>query len=86
MNPFGACAAFGARRYVSTTPLLTLGLSAFLGATVGRRVRTAAWVLLPALAVWNLCVLISYELLIARHGIYPTLQQAVQYALGGGIS
>ena len=86
MHPYGAGAAFGGRRYVSVTPLLTLGLAAFIGPTVGRRLRSAAWVLFPALAAWNLCVLVSYELLIVRHGIYPTLLQAVRHAFGGGIS
>ena len=86
MHPFGAGAAFGGRRYVSVTPLLALGLATLFSPAAGQRLRTTAWVLLPALGAWNLCVMFAYELLTLRHGIYPTLLQTVRYALGGGIS
>jgi hypothetical protein len=85
MHPFGAGAAFGARRYVSVTPLLALGLAVWLGNIVGPRVRAAAWIGLSVLTAWNLCVLLSYELLIIRHGVYPTLLQVVRHAAGLGI-
>lgn len=85
-HPFGAGAAFGGRRYVSATPLLALGLAAFLGPLVSSRSRAMAWVLLPALTTWNLWLLLCYERLIIRHGIYPTLLQAVRYAVGLGVS
>ncbi len=84
VNPFGAGAAFGGRRYVSVTPLIALGL-AYLLANGGRRMRTAAWTVLPILTVWNVWLMISYELLI-HHGLYPTLLQAARHALGLSIS
>jgi len=85
-HPFGAGAAYGGRRYVSATPLVALGLAAMLGRTVGPRARRVAWVILPALTVWNLWLLASYELLVVRHGLYPTLLQVVRHAVGLGVS
>jgi len=86
VHPFGAGAAFGGRRYVSVTPLLALGLATLLGDMAGPRAKAVAWILLPALTIWNLCVLLSYELLVIRHGIYPTLLQVVRHAAGLRIS
>jgi len=88
-HPFGggaAGAAFGGRRYVSATPLVALGLAALLGPQAGPRARSLSWILVPALTIWNLGLLLSYELLVIRHGIYPTLLQTVRYALGLGVS
>lgn len=81
-HPFGAGAAFGGRRYVSATPLIALGLAALLAPSMESRARRAAWLLLPALTVWNLCLLVSYELLVIRHGVYPTLREAVRHVVG----
>jgi hypothetical protein len=85
VHPFGAGAAFGGRRYVSTTPLLALGLAALLDDMTSPRLRAAAWILLPALTILNLCLLLSYELMVTRHGVYPTLAQAVKYMVGLGL-
>lgn len=85
-HPFGAGAAYGGRRYVSATPLVALGLAALLSHLVGTRPRAIAWVALPALTIWNLWLLVSYELLVIRHGLYPTLVQAARYAVGFGVS
>ena len=86
IHPYGAGAAFGGRRYVSVTPLLALGLTAFLGGLAGPVARVVAWRVFPLLTVWNLWVLASYELLIIRHGVYPTLLETVRHAAGLGIS
>lgn len=85
-HPFGAGAAYGARRYVSVTPLVALGLAAWLSRSVGSRARALAWVAFPALTVWNLWLLASYECLVVRHRFYPTLAQAVRHAVGLGPS
>jgi hypothetical protein len=85
-HPFGAGAAFGARRYVSATPLLAIGLGALLGPAVGSRTRTIASVLFPTLMLWNVWILMSYELLVLRHGIHPSLLQTVRYGIGLGAS
>ncbi len=82
VHPFGAGASFGGRRYVSTAPLLTLGLGALLAAP---QWRLSSWKLvLPALAVWNVWLLTSYELLTIVHDVYPTLTEATGYAVGMG--
>ena len=83
LHPFGAGAAFGGRRYVSTAPLLTLGLAAILALPV-RRVSPRWKLALPALMVWNLWLLASYESLTTFHGVYPTLHEAARYAVGLG--
>ena len=41
-------------------------------------------ILLPALCVWNLWLLTSYELLTIVHGVYPTLREATRHAVGLG--
>ena len=69
---------------MSLSPLIALGLAALLGWQAGPRTSTVAWVLLPALTVWNLWLLVSYELLITRHDVYPTLLQSVQHAVAFG--
>ena len=83
LHPFDAGAAFGGRRYVSTAPLLTLGLAAILVLPV-RRVSSRWKLVLPALMVWNLWLLVSYESLTTFHGVYPTLHEAARYAVGLG--
>ena len=53
LHPFGAGASFGGRRYVSTAPVLTLGLSTLVA--LPARHRSAYWKLaLPALMLWTL--------------------------------
>ena len=84
IHPFGEGAGFGGRRYVSLSPLIALGLAALLGRHAGPRTNAIAWVLLPVLTVWNIWLLVSYELLIIRHDVYPTLLQTVQHAVGLG--
>ena len=83
VHPFGAGAgtAFGGRRYVSTAPVLTLGLAAILA------LPTPRWqwkLILPGLVVWNLWLLMSYEWLIIFDGVYPTLQETAWHAFGLG--
>ncbi|MBI4522017.1 MAG: hypothetical protein HY701_14365 [Gemmatimonadetes bacterium] len=86
LHPYGrAGAAFGARRYVSATPLLALGLGALLHASAARPWRRLVAVLLGGLTIWNVCLLVSYELLVHRQGIYPTLLQTIRHALGLGV-
>ncbi len=83
MHPFGAGAAYGGRRYVSAAPVLTLGVGAILALPVGRS--SPRWKLvLPALMLWNLWLLTSYERLTVFHGVYPTLREAARYAVGLG--
>lgn len=83
LHPFGAVAAYGGRRYVSAAPVLTLGVGALLALPVGRS--SASWKLvLPALMLWNLWLLTSYERLTVFHGVYPTLREAARYAIGLG--
>ena len=83
LHPFGAGAAFGGRRYVSTAPVLTLGLAALLTLPAGRGFRL--WKLgIPMLMVWNLWLLASYEWLTIFHGVYPTLKEVTRFALGRG--
>ena len=84
IHPFGEGAGFGGRRYVSLSPLIALGLAALLGRHAGPRTNAIAWVLLPVFTVWNIWLLVSYELLIIRHDVYPTLLQTVQHAVGLG--
>ena len=80
---------------MSLSPLIALGLAALLGRQADRlagprwigdppRTSAVAWVLLPVLTVWNIWLLVSYELLIIRHDVYPTLLQTVQHAVGLG--
>ncbi len=83
LHPFGAGAAFGGRRYVSTAPILTLGLAAILALPVRSGFPRWKWAL-PALMGWNLWLLASYELLTTFHGVYPTLHAAARYAVGLG--
>ncbi len=83
LHPFGAGAAFGGRRYVSIAPVLTLGLAAIL-ALPDRRVSSRWKWAMPALMVWNLWLLASYESLTTFHGVYPTLREAARYAVGLG--
>lgn len=83
LHPFGAGAAYGGRRYVSAAPVLTLGVGAILALPVGRS--SPSWKLvLPALMLWNLWLLASYERLTVFHGVYPTLREAARYAVGFG--
>ena len=83
VHPFGAGAAYGGRRYVSTAPVLTLGLAGLMALPVSRSWRRLKLVP-PALVVWNLWLLASYELLIIVHDVYPTLREASAYAVGFG--
>ena len=83
VHPFGPGASFGGRRYISTTPLLTLGLAALPTLTPPQHRR--GWVVLVSiLTLWSLWLLLSYELLIIIHGVYPTLIEASAYAVGLG--
>jgi hypothetical protein len=84
MHPFGAGAAYGGRRYVSVTPVLAIGLSTLLvrsGRKVSGRVVRNGLLLLTAA---NLLLLFAYEMLVLRHGVYPTLAETVRYAAGFG--
>ena len=81
LHPFGPGAAYGGRRYVSIAPVLTLGVAGLLAMPVRQSLR--GWkIVLPALCVWNLWLLTSYELLTIVHGVYPTLREATRHAVG----
>lgn len=102
IHPYGAGASFGGRRYLSLTPLLAVGIAALgssPGAArgpgfrsdpgIGLRssaARTAFWIVAGLLVVWELWLLLCYELMVVMEGTYPTLSQLVRYALGGGVS
>lgn len=83
-HPFGAGASYGGRRYVSLTPLIAIGLATLVSeARAGQR-RMVLWGVSAALTAWNLWLLFAYEMLVVRHGVYPTLLQAARYAVGLG--
>ena len=83
VHPYGQGAAFGARRYVSVTPLLVLGVTAAIAACGARaRLRRPGWIAIGALALAGLWLFVAYELLVLRHGVYPDLTEAWRYALG----
>jgi hypothetical protein len=90
VHPYGPGASFGGRRYVSFAPFLAMGLAAIVSGAGAHskepaelRLRGPAYLAL-ALTAWQLVVLLSYELLVIRHGHYPTLAETVRHALGGG--
>ena len=78
-------AAFGARRYVSGSPLVAIGIAGVLNAAGARpRHRRASIGVLSALVVWNVWLLTCYELLVNVYGVYPTLLQTMRFAIGLG--
>lgn len=84
MHPFGAGAAYGGRRYVSLTSFLALGLAGLMARASDDARARLVWSGLAALTAWNVWILFAYEMLIIRHGVYPTLAQTVRYAIGLG--
>jgi hypothetical protein len=76
-------AAFGARRYVSGSPLIAIGIAGMLAGT-SPPARRWTLILLSALVLWNLWLLTSYELLVNLYRVYPTLGQTVRFAIGMG--
>jgi len=83
IHPYGQGAAFGARRYVTVTPLLIVGIAGAIAWCVSKpRLERTGPLLIAALAAAELWLLIAYELLIMRHGVYGNLQTTWQYALG----
>jgi hypothetical protein len=83
IHPYGAGAAYGGRRYVSATPVLIVGLAALMaGQFVPRSLRWAVWPLAVLLALANLWLIAAYELLVVVHGVYPSLAEALRYAVG----
>lgn len=84
-HPFGAGASYGGRRYVSLTPFIAIGLAALMSRAPSGRRRTVLWGSLAVLTAWNLWLLVAYEMLVVRHGVYPTLLQAARYAVGLGV-
>ncbi len=84
IHPFGAGASYGGRRYVSLTPFIALGLAALLARACDAKRERLVWSAFAALTVWNLWLLLSYEMLVIRHGVYPTLAQTVRYGIGLG--
>ncbi len=78
-------AAFGARRYVSGSPLVAIGIAGLLNAAAARpRHRRASIGAVSALVVWNVWLLTCYELLVNVYGVYPTLLQTMRFAIGWG--
>jgi hypothetical protein len=84
MHPYARPgAAFGARRYVSGSPLIAIGIAGMLNVTEGRS-RRWTLALLFALVAWNVWLLTSYELLVNIYRVYPTLGQTIRFAIGLG--
>ena len=83
IHPYGQGAAFGARRYVSATPLLIVGLGQLIvHANRDNRLRRPVFAVLIVLALTNLWLFSAYELLAIRHGVYGSLAETWRYALG----
>jgi hypothetical protein len=78
-------AAFGARRYVSGSPLVAIGIAGILdSARTNPQVQSALTRLVWALVAWNVWLLICYELLVNVYRVYPTLSQTLRFAIGMG--
>ena len=85
LHPYGQGASFGARRYVSASPLVAIGIAGVLNAAAARpRQRRASIGALSALVVWNVWLLTCYELLVNLYGVYPTLLETMRFAIGLG--
>lgn len=83
IHPYGQGAAFGARRYVSATPLLILGIAGAVAWCVSRpRLEHAGPAFIALLAAVNVWLFVAYELLVMRHGIYGNLATTWRYAVG----
>ena len=83
IHPYGQGAAFGARRYVSVTPFLIVGIAhVIMHSNRDDRFRRPVFGLLIGLALANLWLFTAYELLAIRHGVYGTLAETWRYALG----
>ena len=76
-------AAFGARRYVSGSPLIAIGIAGALNVE-GGRFRWTVTRFLWALVAWNIWLLTCYELLVNVYRVYPTLLQTMRFAIGLG--
>jgi len=83
IHPYGQGAAFGARRYVTLTPCLILGIGGALAWYADKpRLQRAGPLFVAVLALANLWLLVAYELLVLRHGVYGNLSTTWRYALG----
>ena len=83
VHPYGQGAAFGARRYVSVTPFLIVGLGQLIvPANRADGLRRPVFAALIVLALTNLWLFTAYELLAIRHGVYGSLAETWRYALG----
>ncbi len=83
IHPYGQGAAFGARRYVTFTPFLIIGVAGAIAWCVSKpRLERAGPMFIALLALANLWLLTAYELLILRHGVYGDLATTWRYALG----
>ncbi len=91
IHPYGQGAAFGARRYVSATPLLIIGVGACLARAQGPSpapspgqalLANRAAGLIGLLVVAEMWLFSSYELLVLRHGVYADLTTAWLHAVG----
>ncbi len=83
IHPYGQGAAFGARRYVSATPLLIIGIGGAVAWCSGRaRLQKVGPALIGVLVVAELWLFMAYELLVLRHGVYGNLISTWRYALG----
>jgi hypothetical protein len=84
LHPYGrAGAAFGARRYVSASPLIAIGLATLINAVADQpQVRRYLLGTMWALVAWNVWLLTCYEILVNIHHTYPTLLQTARYAVG----
>jgi hypothetical protein len=83
IHPYGQGAAFGARRYVSATPLLIIGVGGALAWAASRpRAEKTVGRLVAALVIAELWLFVAYELLVLRHGVYGSLTTTWKYAVG----
>ena len=83
IHPYGQGAAFGARRYVSATPLLIVGTAGAIAWCLSQpRLERAGPLIIGLLAAINLWLFVAYELLIMRHGVYGSLATTWRYAIG----
>lgn len=83
IHPYGQGAAFGARRYVTVTPLLVIGTAGAIAWCVGRpRLERRGPIAIGLLTLAGLWLFVAYELLILRHGVYGNLTTTWRYALG----
>lgn len=83
IHPYGQGAAFGARRYVSSSVLLVIGIGGIV--TWSRRsaqLEKATLALVGTFVAAELWLFTAYELLVLRHGVYGSLMTTWRYAIG----